>query len=76
MISILMLNMSGDAIIEPLFKIFKNYLKCGKFPDDWKEETLYRFLKKVTNKTSKTIAQSLFFESAARLSIVSYTIAY
>ena len=36
MISIHMLKMFGDAIIEPLFKIFKNCLKCGKFPDDWK----------------------------------------
>ena len=37
MISIRMLKMSGDAIIEPLFKIFKNCLKCGKFPDNWKK---------------------------------------
>ena len=37
MISIRMLKMSGDAKIEPLFKIFKNCLKCGIFPDDWKK---------------------------------------
>ena len=37
MISIRMLKMSGDAIIEPLFKIFKNCFKCGKFPDNWKK---------------------------------------
>ena len=37
MISIRMLKVSGDAIIEPLFKIFKNCLKCGIFPDDWKK---------------------------------------
>ena len=35
MISIRMLKKSGDAIIEPLFKIFKNCLKCGIFPDNW-----------------------------------------
>ena len=37
MISIRMLKMSGAAIIEPLFKIFKNCLKSGIFPDDWKK---------------------------------------
>ena len=37
MISIRMLKMSGDAKIEPFFKIFKNCLKCGIFPDDWKK---------------------------------------
>ena len=37
MISIRMLRMSSDAIIEPLFKIFKNCLKCRIFPDDWKK---------------------------------------
>ena len=31
-----------------------------------KEETLCWFLKKVTNKTSKNIVQSLFFQSVAR----------
>ena len=51
MISIRMLQMSSEAVIEPLFRIFKNCLKGGIFPDDSKKETLYRFLKKVTNKT-------------------------
>ena len=37
MISTRMLKVSGDAIIETLFKIFKNCLKCGIFPDDWKK---------------------------------------
>ena len=37
LISVRMLKMSGDAIIEPLFKIFKNCLKCEIFPDDWKK---------------------------------------
>ena len=46
MISIRMLKMSGDAIIEPLFKIFKNCLKCGIFPDDWKKENIVPIFKK------------------------------
>ena len=37
MIGICMLKMSGDAIIEPLFTIFNNYLKCGIFSDDRKK---------------------------------------
>ena len=74
MISICMLKMSRDAIIEPYFKIFKNCLKCGIFQITGKKETLYRFLKKATNKTSKTIAQSLSFQSVVRFSNVSYTI--
>ena len=39
-ISICMLKMPGDAITEPLFKIFKNCLKCGIFLDDCKKETI------------------------------------
>ena len=74
MISIHMLKMSGDAVIEPFFKIFENCLTCGIFRDDGKKETLYQFLKKETNKTSKTIAQSLFFQSVARFSNASYRI--
>ena len=45
MISIRMLKMSGDAIIEPLFKIFKSCLKCGIFPDDWKKENIVPIFK-------------------------------
>ena len=41
-----MLKMSGDAIIEPLFKIFKNCLKCGIFPDDWKKGNIVPIFKK------------------------------
>ena len=37
MISIRMLKMSGDAIVDPLFKIFINCLKYAIFPDDWKK---------------------------------------
>ena len=37
LISIHLLKVSGDAITEHLFKIFKNCLKCGIFPDDWKK---------------------------------------
>ena len=46
MISIRMLKVSGDAIIEPLFKIFKNCLKCGIFPDDWKKGNIVTIFKK------------------------------
>ena len=46
MISIRMLKMPDDAIIEPLFKIFKNYLKCGIFPDDWKKGNIVPTFKK------------------------------
>ena len=46
MISIRMLKMSGDAIIEPLFKIFKNCFKCGKFPDNWKKGNIVLIFKK------------------------------
>ena len=41
-----MLKMSGDAIIETLFKIFKNCLKCGIFPDDWKKGNIVPIFKK------------------------------
>ena len=74
MISIRMLKVSRDAIIEPLFKIFKNCLKYGIFPIDWKKGTIAPIFKKETNKTSKTIAQSLFFQSVARFSNASYRI--
>ena len=39
-----------------------------------KKKTLYQFLKKETNKTSKIIAQSLFFQSVVTFSNVSYAI--
>ena len=39
-----------------------------------KKETLFQFLEKMRNKTSKTIVQSLFFQSVPRFSNVSYTI--
>ena len=46
MISIRMLKMSVDTIIEPLFKIFKNSLKCGILPDDWKKGNIIPIFKK------------------------------
>ena len=46
MVSIRMLKISSDAIIEPLFKIFKNCLKCGIFPDDWKKGNIVPIFKK------------------------------
>ena len=59
MITIRMLKIFGNAIIEPLFKKFKN---C------WKS------LKKAANKTSKTITQSLFVQSVVRFWNVSKTV--
>ena len=41
-----MLKMSGDAIIEPFFTIFKNCLKRGIFPDDWKNGNIEPIFKK------------------------------
>ena len=56
-ISVFKLKMYGGVIFLPLFTIFKNYLKCEIFPDDWNKEneTLCLYLKKTTNKTPKTI---------------------
>ena len=51
MISIRML--SDDAIIEPLFKIFKNCLKCGIFQDDWKKGNIKPIFKKGDKKNIK-----------------------
>ena len=48
MISI-MLKMSDHAIIKPLFKLFKNCLKCGIFPDDWKKGNIVPIFKKGDN---------------------------
>ena len=46
MISICMVKMFGDAIIEPLFTIFKNCLKYGTFPHDWKKGNIVPVCKK------------------------------
>ena len=37
---------SGGAIIEPLFKIFKNCLKCGIFPNEWKKRNIVPIFEK------------------------------
>ena len=52
-ISICMVKMSGDAIIEPLFKIFKSCLRCGIFPDDWKKGNIEQVFKKRRQKNIK-----------------------
>ena len=76
MISIRILKMSEnvDAIIEPLFKIFKNCLNVEHFQMTGRKETSYWFLKKAIHKTSKTIVQYLFFQYVARFSKGPYTI--
>ena len=38
--------MSGDAVIEPLFKIFKNCLKCGYFQMNTKKGNIVPIFKK------------------------------
>ena len=52
MISISMLKMSGDAIIE-LFKIFNNCLKYGIFSDDWKKGNILPIFKKCDQQNIK-----------------------
>ena len=63
-----------NAIIEPLFTIFTNCLNVEYFQINGKKQTLSQFLKNVTDKTSKTMVQSLFFQSVARYSNASYAI--
>ena len=53
MTSIYILNLSGDAIIEFLFTVLKNCLKCGIFQDNRKSKTLYLYLKKMAKKKTK-----------------------
>ena len=72
--SIPMLKMPGDALVEPLFLIFKNCPKFGIFPDDWKKGNIVPIFQKDEKDNIKTIVQSLFFQSAARFPNVSNTI--
>ena len=48
-----MLKMSRIAIIESLFKIFKNCLKCGIFPDGWKKGNIVPIFKKEDKRNIK-----------------------
>ena len=41
-----MFKMSGDTIIEPYFKIFRNCLKCEMFPCYWKKGNIVPIFKK------------------------------
>ena len=72
MISIRMFKISGDAIIESLFKIFKNCLEYGIFTDEWKKGNIVPIFKKGDKQNIKNYR--LFFQSVARFSNVSYTI--
>ena len=74
MISIRMLKMSGDAIINLFSKYSKIAENLEYFQMNGKKKTSYQFLKKATSKTSKTIAQLLFFQSVARFLNVSCTL--
>ena len=73
MISFRMLKMSGGAIIEPLFKIFKNCLKCGIFPDDLKKGNIVPIFKKGDKQNIKNYRPVLLFQSVVAFSII-YTI--
>ena len=53
MISIRMLKMSGDAIVEPLFKIFKDCLKCAIFSDDLKKGNIKPIFEKCDKQNIK-----------------------
>ena len=46
MISVCVLKMSSDAVIEPLFNIFKNCLKCWIFLDDCKKGNIVPIFRK------------------------------
>ena len=59
MISIRMLKVSGDAIIETLFKIFKNCLKCGIFLDDSNKGNIVPIFKKGDKQNIKNRPVSL-----------------
>ena len=54
MISNHMLKMTGDAIIEPLFKIFRKCLKYGIFAQDWKKGNIAPTFKKGNKQHIKT----------------------
>ena len=73
MISFRMLKMPGGAIIEPLFKIFKNCLKCGIFPDDLKKGNIVPIFKKGDKQNIKNYRPVLLFQSVVAFSII-YTI--
>ena len=51
MISIRMLKLCGDSIWKPLEIIFKNCLKEGIFPNEWKKNNVVPIHKKMINKS-------------------------
>ena len=73
-ISIRTLKMSGKAITEPLFKIFKDCLKRGIFPDDWKKGNVVPIFKKDDKQNIKNYRPVSLLPTVARFSNVSYTI--
>ena len=64
MMSIRMLKLSGDSIWKPLEIIFKNCLKEGIFPDEWKRAN--QSTKKKINKSYLIIDQFPFFQFVVR----------
>ena len=75
-ISIGMLKMSGDAIIEPLFKISKNIPRNIQkiYSNDWKKGNLVPIFKKDRKQSIKNCRPLSLFQSVARFPNVSYTI--
>ena len=51
MISIRMLKICGNSIWKPLEIIFKNCLKEGTFPNEWKKNNVVAIHKKMINKS-------------------------
>ena len=64
MMSIRMLKLSVDSVWKPLEIIFKNCLKEGIFPDEWKKAN--RSTKKIINKSYLIIDQFPFFQFVVR----------
>ena len=64
MLSIRMTKLCGNSICKPLSIIFKDCLREGKFPHEWKNTNVVPVYKK-GNRVWKTIGQSLYSLFAA-----------
>ena len=66
MIRIHMLKLCGDSIWKPLEIIFKNCLKEGIFPNEWKKANVVPIHKKMINKSYPIIDLFPSFQFVAR----------
>ena len=48
-ISIYMLKICSDSVLNTLELIFKSYIESGKFPIEWKKANVVSIHKKITN---------------------------